>query len=103
MSFGTFTNPTNLYSQEQFPNIDLGVTFHVGPLRSHAPSEKPKLLELLVELPALARAGLLIVGFVGLLARSAMNAEVSAVTVLAEIAGRCWLLNWLTEASGDLA
>jgi len=24
------TNPTNLYSQEQFPSIDLAVTFHVG-------------------------------------------------------------------------
>ncbi|MCS3738245.1 hypothetical protein [Rhizobium sp. BK661] len=24
------TNPTNLYSQEQFPNLDLVVTFHVG-------------------------------------------------------------------------
>lgn len=24
------TNPTNLYSQEQFPNLDLAVTFHVG-------------------------------------------------------------------------
>jgi len=24
------TNPTNLYSQDQFPNMDLAVTFHVG-------------------------------------------------------------------------
>ncbi|TAU91314.1 hypothetical protein ELI41_23625 [Rhizobium leguminosarum] len=24
------TNPTNLYSQEQFPNLDLAVTFHIG-------------------------------------------------------------------------
>ena len=24
------TNPTNLYSQEQFPNMDLAVTFHMG-------------------------------------------------------------------------
>ena len=24
------TNPTNLYSQEQFPNMDLALTFHVG-------------------------------------------------------------------------
>jgi len=24
------TNPTNLYSQEQFPNLDLAVTFHMG-------------------------------------------------------------------------
>jgi hypothetical protein len=24
------TNPSNLYSQEQFPNMDLAVTFHVG-------------------------------------------------------------------------
>jgi hypothetical protein len=24
------TNPTNLYSQEQFPNMDLAVTFHIG-------------------------------------------------------------------------
>ena len=24
------TNPTNLYSQKQFPNMDLALTFHVG-------------------------------------------------------------------------
>ncbi len=24
------TNPTNLYSQDQFPNMDLALTFHVG-------------------------------------------------------------------------
>src|SRR4051812_5257174 len=24
------TNPTNLYSQDQFPNMDYAVTFHVG-------------------------------------------------------------------------
>jgi hypothetical protein len=24
------TNPTNLYSQEQFPNMDLALTFHIG-------------------------------------------------------------------------
>src|SRR5258707_15593627 len=24
------TNPTNLYSQAQFPNMDLAVTFHMG-------------------------------------------------------------------------
>ncbi len=24
------TNPTNLYSQEQFPNMDLALTFHMG-------------------------------------------------------------------------
>jgi hypothetical protein len=24
------TNPTNLYSQQQFPNMDLALTFHVG-------------------------------------------------------------------------
>jgi hypothetical protein len=24
------TNPTNLYSQDQFPNLDLAVTFHIG-------------------------------------------------------------------------
>lgn len=24
------TNPTNLYSQEQFPNLDLAITFHMG-------------------------------------------------------------------------
>src|SRR5580704_10586558 len=24
------TNPTNLYSQDQFPNMDLAVTFHMG-------------------------------------------------------------------------
>jgi hypothetical protein len=24
------TNPTNLYSQETFPNLDMAMTFHVG-------------------------------------------------------------------------
>ncbi len=24
------TNPTNLYLQDQFPNMDLAITFHVG-------------------------------------------------------------------------
>jgi hypothetical protein len=43
------TNPTNLYSQEQFPNMDLAVTFHVGLCLRVPRSEKSKLSELHVE------------------------------------------------------
>jgi hypothetical protein len=43
------TNPTNLYSQEQFPNMDLAVTFHVGLCLRIPRSEKPKLAELSIE------------------------------------------------------
>ena len=43
------TNPTNLYSQEQFPNMDLAVTFHVGLCLRMPRSEKSKLSELSVE------------------------------------------------------
>jgi len=28
--WSVITNPTNLYSQAQFPNMDLAVTFHMG-------------------------------------------------------------------------
>lgn len=37
------TNPTNLYSQEQFPNMDLALTFHVGLCLRIPRSEKPDL------------------------------------------------------------
>ncbi len=43
------TNPTNLYSQEQFPNMDLAVTFHVGLCLRVPRSEKRKLSELPIE------------------------------------------------------
>jgi hypothetical protein len=43
------TNPTNLYSQAQFPNMDLAVTFHVGLCIRVPRSEKSKLSELKVE------------------------------------------------------
>src|SRR5580698_6935670 len=43
------TSPTNLYSQEQFPNMDLALTFHVG-LRLRIPrSEKQKLSDIPAE------------------------------------------------------
>jgi len=35
------TNPTNLYSQELFPNMDLAVTFHMGLMLRMPRSEKP--------------------------------------------------------------
>ncbi|WP_172724207.1 hypothetical protein [Neorhizobium sp. T25_27] len=35
------TNPLNLYSQEQFPNMDLCFTFHMG-LRIRTPKERPQ-------------------------------------------------------------
>ena len=43
------TNPTNLYAQEQFPNMDLAVTFHVGLCLRIPHSEKPRLSDLSVE------------------------------------------------------
>jgi hypothetical protein len=43
------TNPTNLYSQAQFPNMDLAVTFHVGLCLRLPRSEKPKLADLPIE------------------------------------------------------
>jgi hypothetical protein len=43
------TNPTNLYSQEQFPNMDLALTFHVGLCLRMPRSEKQKLGELSIE------------------------------------------------------
>ena len=43
------TNPTNLDSQEQFPNMDLAVTFHVGLCLRVPRGEKTKLSELSAE------------------------------------------------------
>jgi hypothetical protein len=43
------TNPSNLYSQEQFPNMDLALTFHVGLCLRIPRSEKQKLSELPLE------------------------------------------------------
>jgi hypothetical protein len=43
------TNPANLYSQEQFPNMDLAVTFHVGLCLRVPRSEKQKLSDLPIE------------------------------------------------------
>lgn len=43
------TNPTNLYSQVQFPNMDLAVTFHVGLCLRVPRSHRSKLSELPVE------------------------------------------------------
>src|SRR2546425_3156297 len=43
------TNPTNLYSQDQFPNMDLALTFHVGLCLRIPRSERQLLIELPVE------------------------------------------------------
>ncbi|GAB7549727.1 hypothetical protein [Cupriavidus sp. 8B] len=43
------TEPTNLYSQDQFPNMDLALTFHVGLCLRIPRSEKQKLSALPVE------------------------------------------------------
>jgi len=43
------TNPTNLYSQTQFPNMDLAVTFHVGLCLRVPRDEKTKLADLPIE------------------------------------------------------
>jgi hypothetical protein len=47
--WGVMTNPTNLYSQEQFPNMDLAVTFHVGLCLCVPRGQKTKLSELPIE------------------------------------------------------
>jgi hypothetical protein len=43
------TEPMNLYSQDQFPNMDLALTFHVGLCLRIPRSERQKLSELPVE------------------------------------------------------
>src|SRR3954470_22915670 len=43
------TEPMNLYSQEQFPNMDLALTFHVGLCLRIPRSERQKLSELPIE------------------------------------------------------
>lgn len=40
------TNPMNLYSQEQFPNLDYALTFHVGLCIRIPRTEKQKVSEL---------------------------------------------------------
>ncbi len=37
------TNPTNLYSQDMFPNMDLAVTFHLGLMLRMPRSERPSI------------------------------------------------------------
>jgi hypothetical protein len=43
------TNPTNLYLQEQFPNMDLALTFHVGLCLRIPRSEQQSRIELPIE------------------------------------------------------
>lgn len=43
------TNPTNLYSQEQFPSMDLAVTFHVGLMVRVPRSDRQKVSDVPVE------------------------------------------------------
>src|SRR5258707_6731506 len=43
------TNPTNLYSQEQFANMDYAITFHVGLCLRIPRSEKQKLSDIPLE------------------------------------------------------
>jgi hypothetical protein len=43
------TNPTNLYSQEQFPNMDYAITFHVGLCLRIPRGEKQKLSDIPLE------------------------------------------------------
>jgi hypothetical protein len=43
------TNPTNLYAQTQFPNMDLALTFHIGLCLRIPRGEKSKLSELPME------------------------------------------------------
>jgi hypothetical protein len=48
------TNPTNLYSQDLFPNMDLAVTFHMGLMLRLPRSEKPTISSGQIEPFALA-------------------------------------------------
>src|SRR5882724_865818 len=43
------TEPMNLYAQEQFPNMDLALTFHIGLCLRIPRGQRPKLAELPVE------------------------------------------------------
>ncbi len=43
------TNPTNLYSQVQFPNMDLALTFHMGLCLRMPSSERHSLADLEIE------------------------------------------------------
>lgn len=43
------TNPTNLYSQGTFPNMDLAVTFHIGLMLRVPRSERPSIAEAGIE------------------------------------------------------
>src|SRR5579862_7895041 len=43
------TSPTNLYSQDQFPNMDLALTFHVGLCLRVPKSKRQSLSDLEVE------------------------------------------------------
>src|SRR5438105_1762548 len=43
------TNPTNLYSQVQFPNMDYAMTFHVGLILRMPRTEEQKVSELGIE------------------------------------------------------
>jgi len=43
------TNPTNLYSQDQFPNMDYAVTFHLGLMLRMPRSERPAIMEAQIE------------------------------------------------------
>jgi hypothetical protein len=46
---GSITNPTNLYSQVQFPNMDLAFTFHVGLCLRIPSSERQSVADLEIE------------------------------------------------------
>jgi hypothetical protein len=43
------TNPTNLYSQDQFPNMDLALTFHIGLCLRIPRTEQQRLTDLPIE------------------------------------------------------
>jgi hypothetical protein len=43
------TNPTNLYSQDRFPNMDYALTFHVGLCIRNPRAEAPKISDLPIE------------------------------------------------------
>lgn len=47
--FWVITNPTNLYEQTMFPNMDLAITFHVGLCLRMPKSEREPLSELPIE------------------------------------------------------
>ena len=81
------TEPMNLYAQEQFPNMDLALTFHVGLCLRIPRSERQKLSEF----PP-SRLQRVSVGFRRRLRRSHRLKRLLTISrLVCDVARRCWL------------